>query len=430
MLGYYRTWLVVVFSSGLVTGTCQAAAPPANIIFDSDLDHDCDGIGALFLLHGAVQRGEVKLLATIGCTSTDEIAPCLDAISTWSGRPENPRGTLKDKGYLDHKGFSAGIAKRYPCKFSSGKNYPDATYRRTLANEADDSVMIVKVGPLRNIANLLKSKPDDASPLDGTGHVAMKVKRLEAVTANDANEGVRIATVELNEAIDSRPEAAVSKAAPGDFEMSTRLVSLSRNVGGPNAYPADNRPPNASGAAPAATEPMPTLAETVQSIDAVLVEQKQPWPDAVRAKVENAREKADDAALHRALADEVFLTVQINPEGRVKVQPGPAPAPLIVGQPKTFLLKIENGSGGQQTLTPIGTYTGAAKNPFRLAIPRTSEVEPRLVGLAVEYRLLTVECSDSGAHELTISISAGQGTQDLGFRAEAPVLFRVTARPK
>lgn len=39
----------------------------------------------------------------------------------------------------------------------------------------------------------------------------------------------------------------VSQPAPGDFEMSTRLVSLSRNVGGPNAYPADNRPPNATG---------------------------------------------------------------------------------------------------------------------------------------------------------------------------------------
>ncbi|MBC7819743.1 MAG: nucleoside hydrolase, partial [Planctomycetaceae bacterium] len=53
------------------------------------------------------------------------------------------------------------------------------TYRRILANEADGGVVILAVGPLRNIADLQKSKPDDASPLDGSALVAKKVKRLE-----------------------------------------------------------------------------------------------------------------------------------------------------------------------------------------------------------------------------------------------------------
>ena len=96
-----------------VTPTAALAAePPTRIIFDTDVDHDCDDIGALFLLHGAVQRGEVKLLATIGCTSTDEIAPCLDAINAWFGLPDIPVATLKDKGFLDHKGFAAEIVRR------------------------------------------------------------------------------------------------------------------------------------------------------------------------------------------------------------------------------------------------------------------------------------------------------------------------------
>ena len=159
----------------------RAVEPPVKIIFDSDVDQDCDDIGALFMLHGAVQRGEAELLATIGCTSTDEIAPCLDAINTWFGRPNTPVATLKDKGFMDHKGFAAEIAKRYPCKFPSGKDYPDAvaTYRRILAKEADGSVVILAVGPLRNLANLLISKPDEASPLDGAALVAKKVKRLD-----------------------------------------------------------------------------------------------------------------------------------------------------------------------------------------------------------------------------------------------------------
>ena len=35
--------------------------------------------------------------------------------------------------------------------------------------------------------------------------------------------------------------AFVSKPTPGDFEMSARLMSLSRNAGGPNAYSNDSR---------------------------------------------------------------------------------------------------------------------------------------------------------------------------------------------
>ncbi len=39
------------------------------------VDHDGDDIGALYILHGAVQRGEAELLVTLGCTSSDAIAP-------------------------------------------------------------------------------------------------------------------------------------------------------------------------------------------------------------------------------------------------------------------------------------------------------------------------------------------------------------------
>ncbi len=174
----------IITAAVLFLGTLvHAVEPPVGIIFDTDVDHDCDDIGALFILHAAVERGEANLLATIGCTSSDAIAPCLDGINTWFGRPEIPVGTLKDKGFLDHKGFAAEMIRHYPSKFRSGQDYPDAVklYRQTLARQPDKSVVVLAVGPLRNLANLLKSQPDDISPLDGRALIAAKVKRLDVM---------------------------------------------------------------------------------------------------------------------------------------------------------------------------------------------------------------------------------------------------------
>lgn len=159
------------------------AEPPVNIIFDTDMGGDCDDVGALFMLHGAVERGEAELLATMGCVSADAIAPCLDAINTWFGRPEIPVGTLKDSGFLVGPHYTAEITRRFPHRFASGNDYPDAVtlYRQVLAKQPDRNVVVVAIGPLRNLANLLKSGPDAASPLGGEALVAKKVKKLEVM---------------------------------------------------------------------------------------------------------------------------------------------------------------------------------------------------------------------------------------------------------
>jgi len=148
--------------------------PPVGIIFDTDMGGDCDDVGALFVLHGAVERGEAKLLATMGCTSSTAIAPCLDAINTWFARPGIPVGTLKDAGFLAGPGFPAELVKRFPHRHPASADYPDAlaVYRQVLAAQPDGSVVIVAVGPLRNLANLLKS--DSAL-------VAKKVKLLHVM---------------------------------------------------------------------------------------------------------------------------------------------------------------------------------------------------------------------------------------------------------
>jgi hypothetical protein len=160
---------------------CRAEEPPVSIIYDTDMGNDCDDAGDMFVLHGAVERGEARLIAVMGCTSSDAIGPALDAINTWFGRPEIPVGTLKDPGLHAGGGFATEIARRYPHKYPSSKDYPDAVtlYRQILAQQPDNRVILLAAGTLRNMANLLKSRPDAASPLDGVALVARKVKRLE-----------------------------------------------------------------------------------------------------------------------------------------------------------------------------------------------------------------------------------------------------------
>src|SRR5512136_1174667 len=128
-----RACLLAILAAGSLLGSAPAA--PVDIIFDTDMGGDCDDVGALFILHGAVERGEAKLLATMGCVSADAIAPCLDAINTWFGRPGIPAGTLKDAGFLVGPHYTSEIARRFPHRFPSGKDYPDAVtlYRQVLA---------------------------------------------------------------------------------------------------------------------------------------------------------------------------------------------------------------------------------------------------------------------------------------------------------
>ena len=171
--------ILSAIAGSLLAGPCTGAEP-LNIIYDTDMGGDCDDVGALFMLHGAVERGEAKLLATMGCVSSPTVAPAIDAINRWFGRPEIPVGTLKDPGFLDGWSYTNWIAGSYPRRFATSSEYPDAVtlYRQILAKQPDRSVTVVAVGPLRNLANLLKSKGDAASPLDGPALIAKKVKEL------------------------------------------------------------------------------------------------------------------------------------------------------------------------------------------------------------------------------------------------------------
>ncbi|MCW5557743.1 MAG: hypothetical protein KIT22_07920, partial [Verrucomicrobiae bacterium] len=128
-----------------------------------------------------------------------------------------------------------------------------------------------------------------------------------------------------------------------------------------------------------------------------------------------------------------LLHVHINPEMRVKVTRGAAAAELIEGGWKTFLVKVTNEAGTTAKLQIQSPNIRTAFNspaseiPTRwldASLPDRAPVPPTLTGLTLEYRILQLYSRDSGQRQAAFSFNAGQGTQDLGFRAEADVLFQ------
>ena len=52
----------------------------------------------------------------------------------------------------------------------------------------------------------------------------------------------------------------------------------------------------------------------------------------------------------------------------------------------------------------------------------------KLSGLKFEYVIALIYSKDAGKREATLAFDAGQGTQDLGFRGEVPVLFTIRSK--
>jgi len=154
------------------------AAARLPVIFDTDMDTDCDDAGALAMLHALADRGEVRILATVVSSKYPQSPACVEAINRYFGRPALPIGAPKGNGASISRGsrYAKAIALEY-APDSVSKDVPDAAvvYRRVLAAQRDRSVAIVTVGYVTNLRDLLATGPDDISPLTGAELVARKV---------------------------------------------------------------------------------------------------------------------------------------------------------------------------------------------------------------------------------------------------------------
>jgi inosine-uridine nucleoside N-ribohydrolase len=158
---------------------------PVRLIFDTDIALDVDDAGALALLHRLQTLGECEILGIVVSSSSRAYdgywgAACVDAIDTWYGRGDIPVGVFKGCHNIPDRvsNYSKEVARAFPHDLPNGSFAPEAykLYRKILASQPDHSVVVVTVGYLNNLAELLKSDPDEYSDLNGTELVAKKVK--------------------------------------------------------------------------------------------------------------------------------------------------------------------------------------------------------------------------------------------------------------
>ena len=165
---------------------CAWAAEPVRILFDTDMGNDVDDALALSILHAFESRGEAKILAVTITKDNRWAPPFVDLVNVFYGRGGIPIGIVKNGCTKDDGPYTRVVAQKkrpggaplYPHKITADSVVPDAqsVLRKTLAEQPDGRVVIVQTGFSTNLARLLDSAGDAASPLTGRDLVKSKVR--------------------------------------------------------------------------------------------------------------------------------------------------------------------------------------------------------------------------------------------------------------
>ncbi len=193
------------------------------------------------------------------------------------------------------------------------------------------------------------------------------------------------------------------------------------------------------------------LASNVQRLVQALEFLGAPLPIEMTNALQAAGRARDAHKIQQLLDRQVLFVVRLNPEVRVKVTRGPAPAVLQQSGFTPFLVKVVNESTATQPLRITSpqsgpVYAGVAKLSMerqkqeqlrenenvdrddrflQVEMFSSPPMTPTLSGLRVEYALALIYSSEAGQREAILSFDVGQGNQDLGFRGELPVLFNI-----
>lgn len=134
-----------------------------------------------------------------------------------------------------------------------------------------------------------------------------------------------------------------------------------------------------------------------------------------------------------ALQPLTLANIAINPEARVKIASALDRTELVANEPRRFLVRVENLAGVTAPLRIRGLDLAQAEPreadwlSLRFVDPatgaRTLEAVP-LDGAVDGYHVVELISLHAGIREVRLTADAGQGTQDLGFRATADVQIK------
>ena len=147
------------------------------IIFDCDFGDDGDDLAALCMLHNMQDNNECEIIAIGQCNNTPKSLRAIDIINTYYGRPDIPLGQQQSDTHLGDQ-YITYLIDNYPELTDLDNSYsPDVVslYRKVLSEAPDNSVNFIVTGLKKDMADLLKSEPDEFSPLSGGELFAQKV---------------------------------------------------------------------------------------------------------------------------------------------------------------------------------------------------------------------------------------------------------------
>lgn len=166
---------------------------PVKIIFDTDMGNDVDDALALAILNSLQHEGKCEVLAITLTIPHKLAAPYTQAINEVYGHPKIPIGINPNSpatGFRKERDFlSLAETTHAPRKKFNEKKATSALrlLRKTLAKAKPNSIVMIQVGMFTNMADLLRSGPDDISPKDGKTLVAEKVKFLSLMAGHFTN---------------------------------------------------------------------------------------------------------------------------------------------------------------------------------------------------------------------------------------------------
>jgi hypothetical protein len=159
-----------------------------------------------------------------------------------------------------------------------------------------------------------------------------------------------------------------------------------------------------------------------------IVQQLGALPEIAKA-LQSIEESRTNVDLDEAVAPLTLFSISISPEARVKIVATRDRLALPVGITRRFIVKCEN-TAGLTSLLRIQAMDVSADPPTPagwcdVRVLDSPVVSSQFSGETEEYKIVELALSEPGLHEVRFIADAGQGTQDLGFRASTDLLIDV-----